>query len=161
MAPTFVILISILLNYLVVIAVGENTKKRVNVRIAPICNGKIYLLPTANRSSREESYLDLPINEFLAIRMKEVSRCADNICLKYQKELLNTPLPRFNLKYTNKESLVLLYILPLKSEKQINFRGGLFVEPKDILTNPQKYSPILVEEAGHLETTTEMWKLFG
>lgn len=163
-APTFFILLSILLNYLTIILLGENIKKSVTIRIAPICNGKIYISPT-NTSLEEEPLLDLPISEFQSIKMKEVNKCAEKLCMKYQEELSNNISPRFSLSYINKENskenTILLYILPIESEDKINFKEGFFIEPKKILNNQAKYSPILVEEAGHLQRTVEMWKLFG
>lgn len=162
--PIATITASILFNFVTVIVLGENTKKQVIVRIAPIYNGKVYLTPV-NIPFLEQAFLDIPISEFLSVRMKEINQCAEKLCKKYPKELPQTTKPRFILKYISKteekESIILLYILPLQSESEINFTEGSFVEPKDILAHTEKYSPSLVEEADHLQTTVEMWKLFG
>ncbi|MGL4852828.1 MAG: hypothetical protein ACRC3Z_09345 [Phocaeicola sp.] len=164
LAPTFVIIASIIFNYFTVIVLGENVKKQVLLRIAPIYNGKIYLTPI-HIPLLEESFLDLPISETLSVRMKEINQCAENVCLKYQEAFSTKNSPRFSLKYISKndgkESTVLLYIIPLKSETEICFEEGVFVDPKEILEDTKKFSPALVEEAEHLQTTTEMWKLFG
>ncbi|MGL4519795.1 MAG: hypothetical protein ACRCUJ_08990 [Phocaeicola sp.] len=161
--PIAIIILSILFNFLTVITLGENTKKQVIVRIAPIFDGKVYLTPT--NSLAEQPLLDLPINEFLSVRMKEINSCAEKLCEKYPEALPQDTLPRFSLKYISqtesRESIVLLYILPLKSSNDIHFESGHFVEPKEIVAHPHSYNPTLVEEAEHLKTTAEMWKLFG
>lgn len=162
--PVITIIVSILFNFLTVIILGENTKKQVIVRIAPIYDGKVYLMPT-NIEPVEDSLLDLPISEFLSVRMKEINQCANKLCRKYSKELSQPTEPRFSLKYISKigdkESVVLLYILPLKSEEEINFENGQFINPKEIVSKKERYNPLLVEEAEHLQTTAEMWQLFG
>lgn len=163
-APAFFILLSILFNYVTVILLGENTKKTITIRIAPICNGKVYLTPT-NTSLSENPLLDLPISEFQSIKMKDVNSCAERLCIKYKEALSNNTSPRFSLRYHNKEEnkeiTTLLYILPVNSEDEVNFKDGSFIEPEEILSHKASYAPTLIKEAEHLQTTARMWQLFG
>ena len=108
------------------------------IRIAPVCNGKIYVVP--RRSSQTGEYLlDIPIEEqFQHASVSEKS--AQKLKERYGSHIHTSEQPRFSVKYKLKHTdhdIVYLYILPLKDEGEINFCQGEFMTAEEIQTNTQ------------------------
>ncbi|MBQ4055806.1 MAG: hypothetical protein IJD32_01740 [Bacteroidaceae bacterium] len=131
------------------------------IRIAPVCNGKIYVVP--RRSSQTGEYLlDIPIEEqFQHASVSEKS--AQKLKERYGSHIHTSEQPRFSVKYKLKHTdhdIVYLYILPLKDEGEINFCQGEFMTAEEIQTNTQSYSHHLIEESELLGMAAELWQDF-
>lgn len=131
------------------------------IRIAPVCNGKIYVVP--RRSSQTGEYqLDIPIEEqFQHSSVSEKS--AQKLKERYRSHIYTNEQPRFSVKYKLKHTdhdTVYLYILPLKDEGEINFSQGEFLTAEDIQANAQSYNQHLIEESGLLGMAAELWQDF-
>ena len=113
------------------------------IRIAPVCNGKIYVVPHISEQH-------VPTHSVKAVkRLKE----------KYHLHLQTEAQPRFSVKYKvsgNSQDTVYLYILPLKHEKEIHFHEGKFISTDEI--NPDDYSQELIKESELLGMAAELWK---
>jgi len=129
------------------------------VRIAPVCNGKIYVIPRTS-SNGQQFYMDLPIEEETEIRTPRTGKAARKVMAKYRPHLSTDATPRFSVQYHSRPPLqesVCLYILPLKEEHEISFRDGRFVSAEEIETSPQLFSRKLQEESALLGMAAELW----
>ena len=132
------------------------------VRIAPVCNGKIYVVqrrPDGVKTPR----LDLPIEEHLEHFSPNSEKYIRKIKEKYHLHLHTPTTPRFSVQYKSKThngSTVYLYILPLKSEDEIHFHEGEFVSSEDIAENATLYSLNLQKEGDLLGMAAELWEDF-
>ena len=129
------------------------------IRIAPVCNGKIYVVPRPT-SDEEHICFDLPIEE----RVEHVSTNSDKVIRKlkekYQLHIQSSTSPRFSVKHRSASSdngTVYLYILPLQEEHEISFRKGKFVTSEDIAAHPEMYGPNLQMESELLGMAAELW----
>ena len=128
------------------------------VRIAPVCNGKIYVTPR-----KESDRWDIPMEDEVTttgrtLSVREVRRLKE----KYLPHVRTGVQPRFSVKYTSRptkgDETVYLYILPLQSEEDIRFHGGRFVTTDDIQADAPLFSRKLVEESELLGMAAELWE---
>ena len=81
------------------------------LRIAPICNGKIYVVPN-HSSSRENNWLDIPIHEHLQTTPSPTGKTALKLKERYHAHIHTSEQPRFCVKYRDKsEHTDTVYIL--------------------------------------------------
>ena len=125
------------------------------IRIAPICNGKIYVMPHT-----ESRQMDLPLMEQVACHpVKSSNKLAKQLTQKHKN--IHTPEePRFSVRYispSNEEEHVYLYILPLSKEDEIHFEEGKFISANEIEDNAHLYSDYLQKESGLLGMAAELW----
>lgn len=160
--PPVICLACILLNYHIARLFIACYIQMPFLRIAPICNGKIYVAPRPSQA-KEANKLDIPMEEIVFCPQANANSYADNLKSRHSDHITGCPELRFSLKYlSNKmdstETTVFLYILPLKDENQIHFAGGRFVTPEDIKKKPILYSSFLKEEMEHLDMVAKTWQ---
>ena len=132
------------------------------VRIAPVCNGKIYVVPRRPDGVKTPR-LDLPIEERVEHFSPNSEKSIRKIKEKYHLHLHTSATPRFCVQYKSESdngSTVYLYILPLKSEDEIHFHDGEFVKSEDMEENATLYSMNLQKESGLLGMAAELWEDF-
>ena len=137
----------------------ENNKMTI-IRIAPVCNGKIYVNPRSD-TAKNTSRMDLPMEECVRHVSVNSDKEARKIKEKYQQHLQTDASPRFCITHrseTEEETNVYLYVLPLRSEDEILFREGKFVTSEDINAHPDSYSPDLQTESNLLGMAAELWE---
>ena len=134
----------------------ENNKMPI-VRIAPVCNGKIYVVP--RHVEREKTLMDLPIEETIEQPSPPSNRMASKIREKYNRHIQTSVSPRFCVKYTSpyQGNIIYLYILPLQAEDEIHFQNGEFIEADEIGSHGEIYSPNLQKEGNLLGMAAELW----
>lgn len=160
--PPLIYIICIFVNDVFVKTVSRTYKKMPFLRIAPICNGKIYVAPRSQQGE-EPGKLDIPMEEYIYAPKTDIDKFAREVERKYSNNLTGQLEPRFSLKHLTKadngtQKTVLLYVLPLNDESQIHFTGGKFVTPKDIEADSSQYSSFLKEEMDHLNVAAQMWE---
>ena len=132
------------------------------IRIAPVCNGKIYVTPRPSADG-ENLRWDLPIEESVEHVSTKSDKVARKIKEKYQSHIHTDASPRFCVQYTSKPhdgSTAYLYVLPLHQEDEIHFHEGKFVSAEEITNHPDAYSYNLHEESELLDMAAELWKDF-
>ena len=132
------------------------------IRIAPVCNGKIYVAPR-RAADGENLQWDLPIEESVEHVSTKSDKVARKIKEKYQSHIHTDASPRFCVQYTSKPHdgcTAYLYVLPLRQEDEIHFHEGKFVSAEDINNHPDAYSYNLHEESELLDMAAELWKDF-
>ena len=130
------------------------------IRIAPVCNGKIYVVPRSDMDNNK-SRMDLPMEECVKHVSIKSDKEARKIKEKYHQHLCTDASPRFCVTHrskTEEETNVYLYVLPLRSEDEILFREGKFVTSEDINAHPDSYSPDLQTESNLLGMAAELWE---
>lgn len=161
--PPLVYVICIIVNYALMKIICLTYKKMPFLRIAPICNGKIYVTPRSYQDE-ESGKLDIPMEDYIYTCKTNVDQYAEEIGKKYSNNIIGQPEARFSLKHwverNGAKKTVLLYILPLSEEDQIHFAEGKFVTPEEIETNSTQYSSFLKEEMDHLKIVVQMWEEF-
>ncbi|MCD7927076.1 MAG: hypothetical protein LUI85_21285 [Bacteroides sp.] len=162
--PPLVYIVCILVNYVFVKTVSLTYKKMPFLRIAPICNGKIYVAPR-NLQGEEPGKLDIPMEDYIYACKTDTDKYAKEVEKRYSNHINGQPEPRFSLKHLVKaasgmQKTILLYVLPLNDEDQIHFTGGKFVTPEEIEANSKQYSSFLREEVDHLNVVAQMWDEF-
>ena len=162
--PPLVYGVCIVANYFFVKTVSRTYKKMPFLRIAPICNGKIYVAPRKSQGE-EPGKLDVPMEDYIYACKTDSDRYAKEIEKRYSENIIGEPEPRFSLKHLIKangkaKKTILLYVLPLDDEKQINFTGGKFVTPQEIEADSTRYSSFLKDEIDHLSVVAQMWEEF-
>ena len=97
------------------------------IRIAPICNGKVYVIPHSVSPK-----MDIPFMEQTdIIPAKASNKLARQLMKKYASQISTSEQPRFCVKYNSpvhKDESIYLYILPLKNEKEIHFEACMPIE---------------------------------
>ena len=127
------------------------------IRIAPICNGKLFL----SQRNLTPELLDIPIERSMDGTIEEGKKYA----LKAVKKItLNNVQPRLILHYNDECSCgtcngILLFILPLKTEKDIMLDGKFF-NFEDIEKNTHLLNPSIKKELEHLKNAASLWKDF-
>ena len=131
------------------------------IRIAPVCNGKIYVVPrpTADGSNLR---FDLPIEESVEHVSTKSDKAACKVKEKYHLHLHTEASPRFCVQHKSEsnKSIVFLYVLPLKKEEEISFCEGTFITAEDIFTYPERYNSNLQLESELLGMAAELWNDF-
>lgn len=134
---------------------SKTSEKMPVIRIAPVCNGKIYVVPH-NKSCR----MDLPLMGQTDVHpSKSSNKLAKQLASTY-KGISTTEEPRFSVKYAspvNQEEHVYLYILPLSKEDEIRLDEGKFISADEIEANTELYSDYLQKESGLLGMAAELW----
>ena len=128
------------------------------VRIAPICNGRIYVV--SHPSEDGKIRMDLPIEEAIEQTSIPSVRTIHKIKEKYNRHINSHASPRFCVQYRSEfhhGSTVYLYILPLEKESDIHFLNGNFVSSEEIASAQKKYSSNLQEEGELLGMAAELW----
>ena len=138
------------------------TDKTPIIRIAPVCNGKIYVVPR-HSSENKNVYWDLPIEE----RVEHISQKSDKVACrvkeKYHAHIHTQTSPRFSVIHqlpSHQESIIYLYILPLQEESDIHFHEGKFIDAENIAEQAEKYSLHLQQEGELLGIAAELWDDF-
>lgn len=129
------------------------------VRIAPVCNGKIYVVPRPAPDG-ESSRLDLPIEETVEHVSTKSDKVARKVKEKYHLHLNTDAAPRFCVMHRPASSggeTIHLYVLPLKREDEIFFREGKFVNCEDISRHPEAYATDLQMESELLGMAAGLW----
>lgn len=162
--PPVVYALCIVVNFEFISMISANHKKMPFLRIAPICNGKIYVVPRGMQSD-EPGKLDIPMEDYIYICKTNTDEYAKEVERKYRRYIDADTAPRFSLKHIVKATsgcskTVFLYILPLDNESQIHFAGGKFITPEEVEANGSKYSTFLNEEISHLHLATQIWQEF-
>ena len=129
------------------------------IRIAPVCKGKIYVIP--RMTDKEESpQLDLPIMESVEHVSTKSDKVVCKIKEKYHLHIQTDVSPRFCVQHKSasaSNTTVYLYVLPLKQEDEIHFHNGHFVDAEHIQTHPEQYNLTLQEESELLDMAAELW----
>ena len=131
----------------------QKSNKMSVIRIAPVCNGKIYITPD----------MDLPIEESVEHVSTKSDKEARKVKEKYHPHLRTDASPRFCVMHRSASdhgATVYLYVLPLKHEDEIDFREGTFVTSEDIQNHPEAYAPDLQTESELLGMAAELWQDF-
>lgn len=132
------------------------------IRIAPVCNGKIYVVPRTSADGKN-SLMDLPIAESVNHISTKSDKVVRKIKEKYNKHVTTSMPPRFSVQYKSPShhgNTVYLYILPLQEEDKIQFHEGQFVSAEDITNHPKQYTPHLQMESELLGMAAELWNDF-
>lgn len=132
------------------------------IRIAPVCNGKIYVAPRPT-DDQASFLLDLPIEEQVEQFSPKSEKAVRKIKERYSSHLHTSATPRYCVKYRsaqNNGQTVYLYVLPLRKEDEISFHNGQFVTAKKINDHPEQYSVHLGKESELLSMAAELWKDF-
>lgn len=132
------------------------------IRIAPVCNGKIYVVPRTSKDGKG-SFMDLPIEESVEHVSTKSDKTAHKIKEKYQAHLSTAASPRFSVQYkspSHNGSTAYLYILPMREEDKIQFHEGQFVSAEDIAKYPKQYTSNLQMEGDLLGMAAELWNDF-
>ena len=128
------------------------------IRIAPVCNGKIYVVPHS-----ESSRMDLPLIEQVDVHPAKSSNKLARQLTKKHEGINAKEEPRFSVRYVspvNQGEHVYLYILPLGKEDEIRFEEGKFISADEIGTNAHLYSDYLQKESDLLGMAAEVWEEF-
>ena len=138
------------------------TDKTPIIRIAPVCNGKIYVVPR-HSSENKDIHWDLPIEESVEHISTQSDKIACKIKGKYHAHIQAQMSPRFSVKYQSPSHLgstTYLYILPLQEESDIHFHEGKFIDAENIAEQAEKYSLHLQQEGELLGMAAELWDDF-
>lgn len=128
------------------------------IRIAPICNGKVYLTPRP--TVRKTLVMDVPIEEHVEQWSAKSKKAIQEIKERYSENIHSIDLPRFCAQYkstVHPEATVYLYVLPLKQEDEIHFHDGQFIPVEEISKDMRLYSRDLQEESELLCMASELW----
>ena len=136
------------------------------IRIAPICNGKIYLIPYAKADSGKRVW-DVPLifpfekcpykserfaaEKVKAFLQKQPGKCSfisPRLILKYRIDRL-TPYP------------IQLFILPIDKEEKSIAPEGRYFTFAELIESPENFSEILLAEKEHLQISANLWKEFN
>ena len=132
------------------------------IRIAPVCKGKIYVVPRTSEDGKELR-MDIPMEESVEHVSTKSDKTARKVKEKYQAHLKTSMTPRFSVQYKSPShhgSTTYLYILPLKQEDEIQFHEGRFISAEDINKHPKQYISNLQMESELLGMAAELWNDF-
>lgn len=128
------------------------------IRIAPICNGKIYVVPRPSTDGTQ--HLDIPIEETIEQWSPKSEKAIRKIKDKYRLHIHTQNSPRYCVQYklaSHNEETVYLYVLPLNHEDEIQFQKGEFVTAEAITNEDHPCSPYLQKEIDLLGMAAELW----
>lgn len=160
--PPFIYLVCLIVNSIGIhFAAKENAFRQNLLRIAPICNKKIYLIQD------KTSVWDLPIEMLFDGSLRKAEKYATRLAYKhFAPAQPEKPIfPRLILKYQtilrcSYVKNIQLYIFPLRQEKEISLPNGRFFSFEDIFNTPEAFSQRLRKEAEALQMAAEVWKEF-
>ena len=127
------------------------------IRIAPVCNGKVYVVP--HTPEEGTTVMDLPIVDRIEKASPQSEKTARKVKEKYHLHVKSEMQPRFSVQYksaSDNGETVYLYILPLKQEHEIQFHNGTFISADEI--NGLQYSAYLQKESELIGMAAELWK---
>lgn len=156
--PVSIYIICLVINTLGIHIAAKIEKSEQNIiRIAPICNGKILL----SRKNIPSQIWDIPIERNLEGDMDDCKKYAIKITKRFTGKNLQ---PRLILQYSEECSCgicnnILLFILPLKDEKDINTDGKFFCFD-EIENKLESLNPSIKKELEHLKNAASLWKEF-
>ena len=139
----------------------QESNKMPIIRIAPVCNGKIYVTPRMTEEGNLR--LDLPIVESVEHVSTQSDKPARRVKEKFHQHLHTDASPRFCVQHRSAlpdEGIVYLYVLPLRSEEDISFLEGKLVTSEDIAAHPEEYGYNLQMESELLGMAAELWADF-
>lgn len=164
--PTLIYVACLVINIVGIrIAAIHSPQELHIIRIIPIYNGKIYLIPHSENSS----IWDAPIVSLFEGPLRKSQRYAKHLVRKHQQNFLKNSytrkklLPRFILSYRGQSippSFIQLYILPVSHEEEFKLSEGCLFSCEDIQQNPEKFSHELRIEYERLQMVTQIWKEF-
>ena len=131
------------------------TDKMPIIRIAPVCNGKIYVIPHSSVGC-----IDIPMVESVEHVSTKSDKTACKIKEKYRLHIQTDASPRFCVQHQSGNAIAYLYVLPLKQEDEIHFHDGRFVSAEDITNHPKQYTSDLLLESELLGMAAELWNDF-
>ena len=129
------------------------------IRIAPVCNGKIYVVPHPSMDGKS-TYMDIPIEESVEHVSTKSDKVARKVKENYHQHLNTDATPRFCVQHKSgsaSDATMYLYILPLREEDEIQFHQGKFVSTEEIESGKEKYSHTLQDECTLLGMAAELW----
>ena len=129
------------------------------IRIAPVCNGKVYVVP--HTPEEGTTVMDLPMEDYVDKVSPPSDKAARKVKEKYHLHINCDMQPRFSVQYksaSHNGETVYLYILPLKQEHEIQFHNGTFISADEINTNGVLYSSNLQKESELIGMAAELWK---
>ena len=129
------------------------------IRIAPVCNGKIYVIPHSSEH-REHGCMDIPMVESVEHVSTKSDKTACKIKEKYRLHIQTDASPRFCVQHRSGNAIAYLYVLPLKQEDEIHFHGGAFISADDITNHPKQYTSDFQLESELLGMAAELWNDF-
>lgn len=138
---------------------NPSTNKMPIIRIAPVCNGKIYVVPR-HSSENKDIHWDLPIEESVEHISSNPEKIASKVKGKYHLHIHSDVSPRFCVQHklgTTNNTIVFLYVLPIKKEDEIDFHNGHFVDANHIQTHQEQYSHTFLKESELLVMAAELW----
>lgn len=163
--PPFAIYLFCLLFNIIGIhfAIKETPFRYSLLRIAPVFQGKIYLIPRQG-SSQEEVYWDLPIEGLFEGAILKSEAQAYKLTQNYLNTRRSLRL-RFLLHYKKIQECgciqqIRLYILPLYQEQAECCTGGKFISFEEMKQKPDAYNAMLIKEATSLQMAAEMWEKY-
>lgn len=159
--PPILYVLCILLNFVLLVITSIVSSKVSIIRIAPVCNGKIYVTPRNKR--KEAGKWDLPMEEYFPPRQPDPNQYARAMVMSLQPYFTGKIEVRFSLKHwlqgNENSTIVLLYVLPLSNETDIHLPNGKFVSPEEITANhANQYSTHLQDEVEHLALVAQTWE---
>ena len=132
---------------------NKESNKMSIIRIAPVCNGKIYVTPD----------MDIPIKEEVGHISEKSNRTARKVLEKFRNHIHTEATPRFCVKHqstTEEGTIIYLYVLPLRNENEIGFHEGRFVSEEEMDKEAKKYSADFQKESELLFMSAELWEDF-
>ena len=136
----------------------SNSDNMPTIRIAPVCNGKIYVVP--HTLDEGNTIMDLPMVEQVEKASPKSDKVARKIKENYHLHIQSDMQPRFSIQYksaTHQNETVYLYILPLRQEQEIQFQNGKFVSSEEIANSTNQYSTNLQQEGEFLGMAADLW----
>lgn len=168
--PVIIYIVCLLINIIgIQLALQDNFRYSL-VRIAPVCDGKIYLerkMLFDDDSEDTSAVWDIPLESSFEGPLDKSDRYARKITKKMGFSPKTTP--RLILSYQNHNGCatckqrVSLYILPMSDVEELksDSRGRFFSFEEIKAAKQHEYSPALLSELGQLEIAAQMWKEFG
>lgn len=157
--PVSIYIICLIVNTLGIhIAAKIDFSEHNIIRIAPICNGKLFLSRINSQQRNIKDLWDIPVERNFEGTIDDCTKYAQ----KTVKRLLNQHIkPRVILRYNEECSCgiknnILLFILPLKAGNDINLEGRYF-KLDEIENNLQIFSKSLVKELEPLKNAANLW----
>ena len=162
--PALIYLLCLTINMTGVrLAASSCENSRCMIRIAPVCNGKIFLAPyesngrhvwdvplifdLTRNAGRSEKFAARKAKEFLKERMEKDSFISPRLIMKYRIERVS-------------HRPVQLFIFPIDKEETCGTKEGRFFTFSELAEMPEQFSRILLAEKEHLLISANVWKDF-
>lgn len=137
------------------------------IRIAPVCNGKIYLIPYKKDDSSEHIW-DIPLVFIFEKPPHKSKSFATTQARKFLREISGNDMspfisPRLILKYKIEKLTphpVQLFIFPIDREEKCRNGSGRFFTFSELEKSSGNFSRTLLVEKEHLQISANLWKEF-